>query len=324
MAGLESNTCRTRAGLMAMLALPCLGWGQVSLQPDTTTLQWGERVQLTANWLLTLEELNSGVADSAAWPAWTDTTAGGLEVLAESDLDTLPSPVGAAGDVVLQKAWLVTSWDSGFVVVPPVAFGPHTTQPFMLEVVTPNLEPEAQPQPARGIVVFEWTLWEQIARTWPWWAGTLIFLALAFIAWKRGWGWRRNASSGEDGTSQENTPPARPPHEVALEALDRLITDKAWQRGEAKEVQAEASLVIRRYLEGQFDMRAAEKTTDEVVAMLGTSRVPAAWQDRLARTLGQADMVKFAKGKLPDLTHLGTLEAYRAFVIETQPSHEHA
>ena len=164
MAGLESNTCRTRAGLMAMLALPCLGWGQVSLQPDTTTLQWGERVQLTANWLLTLEELNSGVADSAAWPAWTDTTAGGLEVLAQSDLDTLPSPVGASGDVVLQKSWLVTSWDSGFVVVPPVAFGPHTTQPFMLEVVTPNLEPEAQPQPAQGIVVFEWTLWEQIAR----------------------------------------------------------------------------------------------------------------------------------------------------------------
>ena len=56
---------------------------------------------------------------------------------------------------------------------------------------------------------------------------------------------------------------------MALEALDRLIANKAWQRGEAKEVQAEASLVIRRYLEGQFDMRAAEKTTDEVVAMLG-------------------------------------------------------
>lgn len=322
MAGLESNTCRTRAGLMAMLALPCLGWGQVSLQPDTTTLQWGERVQLTANWLLTLEELNSGVADSAAWPAWTDTTAGGLEVLAQSDLDTLPSPVGASGDVVLQKSWLVTSWDSGFVVVPPVAFGPHTTQPFMLEVVTPNLEPDAQPQPAQGIVVFEWTLWEQIARTWPWWAGTLLVLALALVAWK--WGRRRNAALGEDSTRQENTPPARPPHEVALEALDRLIANKAWQRGEAKEVQAEASLVIRRYLEGQFDMRAAEKTTDEVVAMLGTSRVPTTWHDRLARALGQADMVKFAKGELPDLTHLGTLEAYRAFVIETQPSHEHA
>ena len=210
MAGLESSTCRTRAGLMAMLALPCLGWGQVSLQPDTTTLQWGERVQLTANWLLTLEELNAGVADSAAWPAWTDTTAGGLEVLAESDLDTLPSPVGAAGDVVLQKSWLVTSWDSGFVVVPPVAFGPHTTQPFMLEVVTPNLEPEAQPQPAQGIVVFEWTLWEQIARTWPWWAGTLLVLALAFVAWTWGRGatppWTKKAPPRDGQDSCKATP----------------------------------------------------------------------------------------------------------------------
>ena len=322
MAGLEGNTCSTRAGLMAMLALPCLGWGQVSLQPDTTTLQWGERVQLTANWLLTLEELNAGVADSAAWPAWTDTAAGGLEVLAESDLDTLPSPVGAAGDVVLQKSWLVTSWDSGFVVVPPVAFGPHTTQPFMLEVVTPNLEPEAQPQPAQGIVVFEWTLWEQFARTWPWWAGMLLVLALAFVAWT--WRSRRNAALDEGASHPADKTPARPPHEVALEALDRLIAKKAWQRGEAKEVQAEASLVIRRYLEGQFNMRAAEKTTDEVVAMLGASRVPSGWHDRLARALAQADTVKFAKGELPDLTHLGTLEAYRAFVIETQPHHEDA
>lgn len=322
MAGLESSTCRTHVGLTAMLALPCLGWGQVSLQPDTTTLQWGERVQLTANWLLTLEELNAGVADSAAWPAWADTTAGGLEVLAESDLDTLPSPVGAAGDVVLQKSWLVTSWDFGFVVVPPVAFGPHTTQPFMLEIVTPNLEPEAQPQPAQGIVVFEWTLWEQIVRNWPWWAGTLLVLALAFVAWT--WRSRRNATLDEGASHSTDTTPARPPHEVALEALDRLIANKAWQRGEAKEVQAEASLVIRRYLEGQFNMRAAEKTTDEVVAMLGASRVPSGWHDRLARALAQADMVKFAKGELPDLTHLGTLEAYRAFVIETQPRHEDA
>ena len=165
MAGLDSSTLRCIALGCFMCASSFASLSQVSLQPDTTALRWGERVQLTANWLLTLEELNAGVADSAAWPAWTDTTAGGLEVLAESDFDTLPSPVGASGDVVLQKAWLVTSWDSGFVVVPPVAFGPHTTQPFMLEVVTPDLEVEAQPKPAQGIVVFEWTLWEQLMRS---------------------------------------------------------------------------------------------------------------------------------------------------------------
>ena len=322
MAGLDSSTLRCIALGCIMFASSFASRSQVSLQPDTTALQWGERVQLTANWLLTLEELHAGVADSAAWPAWTDTTSGGLEVLAESDFDTLPSPVGASGDVVLQKAWLVTSWDSGFVVVPPVAFGPHTTQPFMLEVVTPELEAEAQPKPAQGIVVFEWTLWEQLMRTWPWWGGGLLLLALAFAAWE--WGRRKDHISNEDAACTMDSPPARPSHEVALEALDRLIAKKAWQRGEAKEVQAEASLILRRYLEGRFDMRAAEKTTDEVVAMLGSSRVPSAWHDRLARALGQADVVKFAKGELPDLTHLSTLEAYREFVLETKPRHEDA
>jgi hypothetical protein len=192
----------------------------------------------------------------------------------------------------------------------------------MLEVVTPDLEAEAQPKPAQGIVVFEWTLWEQLMRTWPWWGGGLLLLALAFAAWK--WGRRKDRISTEDAAWTMDSPPARPAHEVALEALDRLIANKAWQRGEAKEVQAEASLILRRYLEGRFDMRAAEKTTDEVVAMLGSSRVPSAWHDRLARALGQADVVKFAKGELPDLTHLSTLEAYREFVLETKPRHEDA
>jgi hypothetical protein len=322
MEGLERNMRLTVGWMSALLAWSNPSWAQVSLQPDTSALQWGERVQLTANWLLTLDELNAGLADSTAWPAWTDTTAGGLEVLAESDIDTVPSPADASGDLILRKAWLVTSWDSGFVVVPPVAFGPHLTQPFMLEVVAPNLQPEAQPRPAQGIVVFEWTLWEQLMRTWPWWGGAMLALALAFAAWKLGW--RRNHSANGDASNQEDVSPSRLPHEVALESLDRLIANEAWKRGEAKEVQAEASLVLRRYLEGQFDMRAAEKTTDEVVAMLGSSRVPSAWHDRLARTLAQADMVKFAKGELPDLTHRTTLEACRDFVIETQPDHEDA
>ena len=90
-----------------MLA-PCLGWVKCRCN-RTTTLQWGERVQLTANWLLTLEELNAGVADSAAWPL-TDTTAGGLKCWLKATLTPCP-PLWALQATVLQKSWLVTSWD---------------------------------------------------------------------------------------------------------------------------------------------------------------------------------------------------------------------
>ena len=51
MAGLDSLGIRSAIWVFGMLALPFQGWSQVSLRPDTTALQWGERVQLTANWL---------------------------------------------------------------------------------------------------------------------------------------------------------------------------------------------------------------------------------------------------------------------------------
>ena len=45
MAGLDHNAFRTSVGAIAMFTLPFWSWTQVSLQPDTTTLKWGERVQ---------------------------------------------------------------------------------------------------------------------------------------------------------------------------------------------------------------------------------------------------------------------------------------
>ena len=105
---------------------------------------------------------------------------------------------------------------------------------------------------------------------------------------------------------------------MALEALDQLIANKAWQRGEAKEVQAEASLVIRRYLEANSTCRRLEKTTSSggharhLPGPNGLARPP-------RRALGQADISEILK-ELPDLTHLGTLEAYRAFVLKHSPA----
>ena len=71
----------------AMSTLSALG--QVQWSVDTTQIQWGEPLQLTAEWLLSMDELQSGVADASAWPAWTDTTSAGLEVLSSSPIDTL-------------------------------------------------------------------------------------------------------------------------------------------------------------------------------------------------------------------------------------------
>ena len=140
----------TAACLMAMLTV-ATAWSQVEWSVDTTRIQWGEPLTLTAEWMLTLEELNSGVADPSGWPAWTDTTEGGFEVLATLPTDTLPAPVDMNADILLRKSWVLTSWDSGFVVMPPATFGPHETSPLLIQVITPALEPDAQPAPPAAL-----------------------------------------------------------------------------------------------------------------------------------------------------------------------------
>lgn len=290
---------------------------QVTWSVDTTRIQWGEPLTLTAEWVLTVQDFGAGVADSAAWPAWTDTVAGGFEVLSSSPVDTLAAPSGADGDVVLRKQWQLTSWDSGFVVLPPTRFGPHETSPLLVQVMTPVLEEDATPAPPAPIVDVTWTLWERVWRSRRWWGALLLTLALAAVC---RWALKRWMRREMPSPTTASSPPAQEPaHVVALRVLKRLLHEEGWKSGQAKEVQAQASLVVRHYLEAQFALPAAERTTGEIEALMPASAVPRAWQNRLIQALEQADAVKFAKGQLPDLTHRALLQAYIDFVLETQP-----
>lgn len=295
--------------------------GQVQWAVDTTQIQWGEPLQLTAEWLLSMDELQSGVADSNAWPAWTDTTTAGLEVLSSSPIDTLAAPLASGQDILLRKTWTLTSWDSGFVVMPPELFGPHTTSPLLIRVLTPVLAEDAQPMPPADIVAVEWSLWERLQRTWPMWVACLGLLGLVLLA---RFLWKHKPQRKADPTSVAPVAPEEPPHVVALRVLNDLKNEEGWNHGRAKEVQALASLTLRQYLEGRFGLPAAERTTSDIAALLPASAVPVAWQTRLVQAFEQADAVKFAKGELPARTHLALLEAYIDFVLDTQNTDDDA
>ena len=304
---------------MAMLA----GWAlhvalvaQVSWSVDTTQIQWGEPLTLTAEWALTLEALQEGVANEKAWPNWTDTTSSGFEVLSSTPVDTLAAGIETGADVLLRKSWMLTSWDSGFVVMPPERFGPHETQPLLIRVVTPLLEENAQPKPPADIVAAQWTLWERLLMAGPW---LLVGLLAFFAAWLTKWLLRRWYNrTVEEPFVPEPVATTEPVHLTALQALHRLKAEEGWTQGRAKEVQAEASLVLRTYLEGRFDLPAAERTTEEIAQLLPMSAVPPSWHVRLLTGLNQADVVKFAKGQLPDASHAATLDAYLEFVLDTK------
>ena len=90
-------------------------------------------------------------------------------------------------------------------------------------------------------------------------------------------------------------PPPRPPHELALESLERLKAGDLLARGEIKAFYIELSEIIRRYIGGRYFVVAMEMTTTEVLEGLANADLDEEIFDAFRQFLYQCDMVKFAK-----------------------------
>ena len=115
--------------------------------------------------------------------------------------------------------------------------------------------------------------------------------------------------------------PPRPPHELALSALNRLRVQGLIEHGQFEEYYVQLSSIVRHYLEDRFHLRAPEMTTEEFLATLATDgRLIAPHRRLLAEFLSQADLVKFAR-HLPSLKDSeAAYDAARRFVEDTKPS----
>lgn len=289
-------------------------WGQITLSADTSRIQWGERVEIVADWELTLEAMHALPLDP--WGAWEDSLRTAMDVVSSTPLDTLAAPLGSDADVLLRQSWTVTSFDSGFVVLKPILWGNGTSNPVMVEVLAPRLDPDAQPEPPADIVGFEPTFWDR-AKPWLGWIlGCLLTIALGIGLHRILKNWKRNPVAEADLSEPVEV---RPPHEVALAILNRLALEEGWKRGLEKDVHVEASLAVRHYIEGRFAFQAAERTTAEIKELIGTSPIPSSWHGRLVAAFEAGDMVKFAKGTMSELAHRETIQGYIEFVKSTQP-----
>ncbi len=114
--------------------------------------------------------------------------------------------------------------------------------------------------------------------------------------------------------------PKEPAHIIAIRELDRIKTEKIWQKGKAKQYHSEVSEALRIYIEDRFEIPAMEQTSDETIEDFRVSKnlVPDKLFLKLSQTLQLADLVKFAKYKpLPDDDSLSLTNAY-TFVNETK------
>lgn len=234
-----------------------------------------------------------------------------IEVLDEKALNV----VSQKPELLLQQRFLITSFDSGFVNVPPMPFAFRSaagqldtayTNDLLLTVNTVPVTDDAELQPIKDIIEEPRNLLDF------WWLFLLLAIGIGVYGYLQ---YRKRQ------TRVAPPPPPPPPaHEVALGALTALEGKRLWQQEQTKEYYSELTRILREYLKGRFHVPALEMTTRQTTNALDKrTDFDSARVQELSQLLQLSDLVKFAKARPAADLHPESLTRVKAFVEATIP-----
>ncbi len=301
-------------GILVLILTVAPGRGQqvsVSASLDTAAMLIGDHVGLTLRY--------SGPAGSQVlWPMIPDTILGSITVIGRGKIDTAFTPDKKG--ITLTQHLNLTCYDSGFYTIPAISF-PHRIPPdttqlvagsvmMMLAVHTVQVDTTQAIKAIAGPLRVPLSFREAL----PWiLAGLLLLLSGAALVWYI----RKRKKKEPILTLRPKV--ALPPHELALQEIERLRIKKLWQSGRIKEYHSELTGILRRYIEDRFRVPALEQTTGEIRDSLQQHPdCPAGALEKLGKVLALADMVKFAKVQPLALENEQSLQEGIDFVNETR------
>ncbi len=230
-----------------------------------------------------------------------------------------PEPREEKESIIEEVAYTISTFDTGTFVIPPLALqylAPPDTAWRQLE--TERLEIRVNsvlPSEAGDIrdVKAPWELprdWRTIILISAIAAAVLLLAGLGYYWWRRRQG---------KGLLPQREEPKRPAHELAFEELQQLRASDLLQRGEVKAFYSILSEIVRRYIEGRYEVMALEMTTYEVNQALRKVESNLNACDEAREILEASDLVKFAK-LIPPIEQGETLiNRAEAFVETTKP-----
>ena len=279
---------------------------------DTNKILIGKPVQLTIK-LSQPRQLNID------WPLIIDSV-GGMEIWKYSPADTIK--VDDEHVLLREQVFIITSYDSGTYVIPPVVFkyklkgGDNEisveTDPIRIDVFTVPVDTTMDIHDIRNVEAapFDWK-WVVYA--------ILAFHALLLVVALLVWALRKKQVPV---VIQGDLQLKSPPHILALEALVMLEDEKVWQNGRLKEYYTRLTDILRVYMDRRWGISTMELTSDEILNTSVVLQLKGENKEELERVLRLADLVKFAKWQAIPSENEWAMQLSHKFVVETAPSDE--
>jgi len=255
----------------------------VSAKVDTNNVLIGDQL----NYIISV---SVPAKTKVTFPVLKDTL-GKIEFLETLKTDTL----AANGKLVLNKKYLITSFDSGYHFIPPLPVllinkkqgltDTFYTNPLAVRYLSVKIDTTKPIKDIKPVMDEPVTFSEYI----PYILIGLGIIALVVVGM---WLWKKYKR--KDGPEPAYDP-AIPPHVLAKEALVLLEKEKLWQKGHFKRYHSRLSEIIRTYIERQFGFLAMEMTTQEILDEFDKRKLDRELFNNLKTILELADLVKFAK-----------------------------
>ena len=213
-----------------------------------------------------------------------------FELVSRGKIDTLTG--SNASILSLKQRLTLTSFDTGFFVIPPFHFLLNTgnrsdsasTEAMLMGVTTIPVDTTKEIRDIKSTmdVPFPWEIYIPFA------IGIILLSAIAYFIYRK----IKARPKPEEKVIVAST---RPAHEIALEKLQETENDKLWQQGFYKQYHIAVADILRVYIEMRFQIPAMEYTTVETLQAFRTNILKEEDKIRLQNLLVLADMVKFAK-----------------------------
>jgi len=114
-------------------------------------------------------------------------------------------------------------------------------------------------------------------------------------------------------------PRPTPPHELAYDALRRLVALGLIEKGHIELFFIHLSAILREYIERRFAVHAPERTTEEFLEEASRHQALTAHRTRLSQFLSLCDQVKFARFEPDEQAIQNAFDVVKQFIAETTP-----